>query len=1048
MLRLLGPIEMVVDQRTLDLGGPRQRIVLAVLGLNANRVVPVEQLIDAVWDASPPSTARGQIQICISALRKLFGDAGRADAIRTRPPGYLLELADDDVDSLRFNAMVTRARAEADAGGVEDAAATLRAALALWRGSALSGVASDLVRRAAVPLDDRRVAVIEERIRLDLQLGRHEEISGELRALVHAHPLRERLHGFLMLALYRAGRQAEALEVGRAARAALIEEIGIEPGQELQDLERAILNRDPALSAPPPRPGTTRGAATEGDRPGDRSPAAGAPAQAEAPLTIPRQLPASITDFTGRDDLVESIRAGLEADPEEVRYAVPIVAISGKGGVGKSSVAVRAAHEVADHFPDGQLYADMRAHDGDDRTAKLLARFLRALGVPGTAVPDDLDERVELYRSRVSGKRLLLVLDDVTDEAQVLPLLPGSATCAVITTSRVRLSGLPGARWVDVDVFDVDQSVELLTRIIGTTRVEAEPEAAVELITFCGGLPLALRIAGARLASRTHWRIDGLVRRLRDEARRLDEFAHHGLELRSNIGLTYRDLPPQAQRLFQLFALIRAPEFPAWTAAALLDTDMFDAEDILESLVDAQLLDTVEYADASAPRYRFHDLIRVYAWEKLWESTGQTERTETLARLLGAWLGLAEEAHRREYGGDYTILHGVAARWAPATWDEIGLTANPIDWLDGERRSLVTAVRQAAQAGLDELCWDLALTSVTLFESKGYFDDWQECARIALDAAERAGNLLGVAATRYSVGTLHMMQTRLAEAGECFTEALAEFSRAGQEHGRALVLRNHAHVDGLRGDVGAMLAKYTEALATMRAVGDRIGEAHILRSLAKHHLEEGETAVARALLDDAVRICREVRCLRAEAQVEHRVAELHVATGQIDLARKSLHRVLQIVRDTGDRIGETYALYGLGVVRHKEGRLDNAETTLVHALDLSRRVGERLIEAKALYALGRIALARGGGGAGTPHLEQARALFDELGSALWQAKALLALSEAHETGAAALAAVDRAAELLADLGSKEAGQLLAEVEVTRSALASTSLPDGYADRGL
>ncbi len=1038
MLRLLGPVELVVGQRPLDLGGPRQRAVLAMLGLNANRVVPVDHLIDAVWDNSPPSTARGQIQICISALRKIFGDAGKPGAIRTRPPGYVLEIAEADLDSLQFAALAARAREEADAGRFEEAATTLRTALALWRGSALSGVASDMVQRAALPLDDQRLAVIEERIRLDLALGRHEEVCGELRTLVDRNSLRERLYGFLMLALYRTGRQAEALEVGRAARNVLIEEIGIEPGAELQDLEKAILNRDPSLNAPPTSPRKTAS---------DSAAAAIPPPAAEIPATIPRQLPASITDFTGRDELIGVLRLGLEVDPDAIRFAVPIMAISGKGGVGKSSVAVRVAHEVAELFPDGQLYADFRTHASDDNTAQLLARFLRSLGVPGTAVPEDVQERVELYRSKVSGKRLLLVLDDVTSEAQVLPLLPGSASCAVITTSRVRLSGLPGAQWFDVDVFDVDQSAELLGRIVGKERVDAEPEAIVELINFCGGLPLALRIAGARLASRRHLRIDGLVRRLRDEARRLDEFAHHGLELRSNIGLTYKALGAEAQRLFQLFSLSRAPELPAWTAAALLDIGIDDAEDILESLVDAQLVDTVEYADASAPRYRFHDLIQVYAKEKLAESTTPEERSEALSRLLGSWLALAEEAHRKEYGGDYTIMHGGAARWEGATWANIGLDADPIDWLDSERRSLVMAVRQAAQAGLDELCWDLALTSVTLFESKGYFDDWLECSQAAMIASERAGNNIGMAAMRYSLGTLHMFQTRLTEADLCFSEALEDFRAAGNQHGQALVLRNAAHVDGLRGNIASMLAKYTEALVDARTVGDRIAEAHILRSLAKHHMEEGDTAVARKLLTEAVDISREVNCLRVEAQVEHRVAELHMATGQIDQARKSLHRVLQIVRDTGDRIGETYALYSLGVVRHKEGRFDNAETTLVHALDLSRKVGERLIEAKSLYTLGQIAMARGGSEAVTTHLERAGQIFEELGSALWQAKTLLALSEAYEGGTAALSAVERAAGLLADVDSKESAQLLVEVEIARSALASTVSMDGYADSG-
>jgi len=1021
-LRLLGPIELVADRRSLDLGGPRQRIVLSMLGLNANRVVPVEQLVDAVWDSSPPSTARGQVQICISALRRIFAGAGQGVAIETRPPGYLLEIAPGDLDSLEFTALVASARAHSDAGRVEEAATTLRDALALWRGSALSGVPSDLVQRGAALWEDRRLAAVEERIRLDLELGRHEEISGELGALVEEHPLRERLHGFLMLALYRAGRQAEALEVCRRARSTLVEEVGIEPGRELQDLERAILNRDPELALP-----TTDG--------GHVAKRASSSPVVEQQAVVPQQLPASIADFTGREGHLDEIRRLVSGGADG--YGMPIVAISGKGGVGKSSLAVRVAHQLSSDFPDGQLYADLRTPLGDDHTANLLARFLRALGTAGTAVPDDVDERAELYRSKLSGRRLLLVLDDVAGEHQVLPLLPGGPTCAVITTSRARLSGLSGAHWIDVDMFDVDQSVELLTKIVGPARVEAEQDAVVELVRFCGGLPLALRIAGARLASRPHWRVDGLVRRLRDEARRLDELAHHGLELRSNIGLTYKVLDVEEQRLFRLFSLVQAPDFPAWTAAALLDTSLRNAEDVLEGLVDAQLLDVVKHPDSVQVRYRFHDLIRVYAGEKLLEVESESERTAALTRALGAWLALADEAHRREYGGDYTILHGSAPRWHDPDGEAAESIGNPMDWWEGERRALVAAVRQAAGAGLDELCWDLALTSVTLFEAKGYFDDWMECTRAALDVTRAADNRIGHAAMRYSLGTLHMFQSRLAEADECFTSALDVFRAEGDEHGCALVLRNAAHVDGLRGAIGAMLAKYAESLATMRVVGDRVGEAHILRSMAKFRMDEGDTATARELLDDALAICQEVRCLRTEAQVVHRFAELHLATGQVDEARQALHRVLRIVRDTGDRIGEAHALYGLGLLRHREGRLDNAETTLVHALDLARRVGEQLIEAKSLYALGEIALARGGDSTGVAHLVEARRLFEELGSALWHARALVLLAEIHTNDgnpASAREKVERAVRLLSEIDSRESAQLLASLRSTRSAV--------------
>ncbi len=1025
-LRLLGPLELVADGRVVDLGGPRQRIVLSMLALNANRVTPVEQLLDAVWGEAPPSTARGQVQIAISALRKLFADAGRPTAIRTQAPGYLLQVAAGELDSAQFHALVAAGRAHAEAGRTTDAVADICAALGLWRGHALAGVPSGLVQREAVLLDDNRRAAVEDRVRLDLVLGRHQEISGELAAMVDEHPLHERLHGFLMLALYRSGRQAEALEAGRRARAILVSEVGVDPGPELQGLETAILRRDPALDLPETRPATDHQ---------PQQPARQAPVE---PLVVPRQLPASIADFTGRDPDVAEIRRIL-AESGAPSYAMRIVAISGQGGVGKSSLAVRAAHQLGDEFPDGQLYAQVQTSDVDGGTSRLLARFLRALGVSGAAVPDDPEERAEMYRSRLANRRVLVVLDDVVDEEQVLPLLPGSPDCAVITTSRVRLSGLPGAHWIAIDVLDAERSVDMLTRIVGEARVQAEPDACAELVDLCDGLPLALRIAGARLASRPHWRVQDLVRRLGDESRRLDEFVHRGLELRSTIGLTYRGLTGKAQRLFRLFALIDAPDFPGWAAAALLDTGLAEAEDLLENLVDAQVLDAIKYPAERVRRYRFHDLIRVYALEQLAAGEQPAERDAALARYLGAWLALAEEAHRKEYGGHYTVLHGTATRWAPPDVELTDQVGDPLSWWECERRGLVPAIRQAAAAGLHELCWDLALTSVTLFESKGYFDDWQETAGLAARITAAAGNARGAAASQYSLGTLHMAQKRLDEAEACFGFALAEFERLGDTHGSALVLRNGAFVSRLRGDIPAMLAGYDDALGRMRAVGDRIGEAHILCSLAKVRIDEDDPAGARAMLDEALAICGEARCLRVEAQVMYRLADLYLGEDDIEQARQALHRTLRVVRDIGDRIGEAYALHALGIVRHREGRLDNAHTTLMHALTLARQVGDRWVEGQSLYELAEIALAKGNEAAGTGYLAQAMELFDDLDSALWHAKTLILMSEVHLTrGDAALAGreVQRAAGLLSAVDSAEAAKWLAQLKRTRSSLLS------------
>jgi DNA-binding SARP family transcriptional activator len=1020
VLCLLGPLELSSGGQELDLGGPLQRVVLAMLALNANRIVPLESLIDAVWDTTPPTTARAQVQICVSALRKIFAAADVPLRIRTRTPGYQLEVPADQLDTEQFSELVRTARTHAEAGRTAEAVATLRTALGLWRGEALADLHSELVRRGADQLGHARLAAVMERIQLDLTLGRHEATIGELTALVEEHPLRERLYEFLMLALYRSGRQAEALEVGRRARQTLIDELGIEPGKSLQRLETSILNRTPELDLVSNSP--------------DSVPVIAPPAN-ETPLVMPRRLPASIADFTGREDHLTLIRRALSGDEDQDDpFGMRIVALSGKGGVGKSTLAIRAAHELRDVYPDGHLYADLesgRIHD-------VLDRFLRALGVDGSTVPDDVEEKADMYRSRVANLRVLVVLDGATREDEVLPLLPAGPGCAVIVTSRAPLSGLPGAALVAIHPFDVGLSLEMLAKIIGPERMAAENGAAVELVDFCGRLPLAIRIAGARLASRPHWRLDILVARLRNTARRLDELTYHGLELRSSIGLTYRVLREEAKALFRLFSVIPTPSFPGWTAAALLNRDPFDAEEVLQQLVEAQLLDTVAIP-GEHPRYRFHDLIRVYAYERLVEEDAEQDRHAAVVRLLGTWLAMAETAHRKEYGGDYTILHGPGPRWHLGEGAECdaGPLNDPMEWLEAERPSLVAAVRLAAAAGEHELCWDLALTAVTLFEVKGHYDDWRETAEVALEATTCAGNRRGEAATRYSLGTLALSQRRLTEAEEHFAAALASFRADGDAHGCALVLRNAAMVDRLRGHSTAMLAKYHDALRMMREVDDPVGEAGILASLAKLRIDEGDTARARELLDKALACTRRAGYLRGEAQVVIRFAELHLGENQVNEAHRAFNRVLLIVRNIGDRIGEAHALYGVGMVRQRAGRLDNAKATLQHAHSLARQVGERLIEAQSLYALGEIALARGNSGAGLVHLAEAQQLFAEFGSTVWHAKTLILLSDVHQgAGELDLARqeIERAEELLSMADSKEARRLSAELTAVKATL--------------
>ncbi|WP_412539471.1 BTAD domain-containing putative transcriptional regulator [Longispora sp. K20-0274] len=998
-VRVLGPLEVLVGGVPVPLGGRRPQVILAMLALEANRVVPVDRLVDAVWDEDPPSTARGQVQICVSALRRALG---LPDAIGTRPPGYLLAVGEHQLDAHVFEESLTAARLLAEADRLAEAADRLRAGLALWRGPALAGVDGRLLRTATTRLEESRLTATEERIRLDLALGRHDELVGELFELVAAHPLRERPHAHLMTALYRTGRPAEALEAFRRARAGFVEELGIEPGEELRRLEHAILSADPALDPPVPA----------------------RPVLVVAPAA-PRQLPSDTADFVGRSrstGLAREVLSGAGAP------AVPVLTITGPGGVGKSALAVHLAHRAVQDFPDGQLYADLRGVCAPVGPAEILARFLRALGVAGPAIPDGLAERAELYRTRVSGRRILIVLDDAASEEQVMPLLPGSASAAVIVTARGRLAGLPGARHLGLGVLDRDTALGLLARIVGVDRVAAEPRAAEALVELCGGLPLALRIAGARLASRPHWRISRLLDRLRDETRRLDELEHGSLGIRASISLSYEGLTPPAQRLLRRLALLDAPDVAGWVGAAVLDTGVEDAEDLLELLVDAQLLEVVGGA-----RYRFHDLIRVFARER---ALAEESVPEVLGRAFGAWLGLAEQAHRREYGGDYTVLHGPAPRWSPpaATMDD--LLVDPVAWFDSERAGLVCAIRQSCAHGWADLAWDLAMTSVTLFEAKSYFDDWRECAQAALAACRAVGDRRGAAAMLHTLGALHVFQRDFADADTLLGGALRTFEECGDGHGRALVLRNLAYLDRMRSRPEAARARYADALAGLRAAGDLIGQAHVLSNMAGMRLDAGEPEGARDLLEESLAICRDVGSRRVEAQVRHRLGEVALFLGDLDRAAQDFHWVLRIVRHAGDRIGEAYALYGLGMVRSREGRYEQAEASLSQARLIAEAVDERLVVGRVLHALGELEARQFRHEPAIERLAEARDLFRAIPAVIWEARSLLSLGEVY-AGAGDLASSERSYDEVVELLS---GVDSAEAERVRSRLGSRPAP--------
>jgi DNA-binding SARP family transcriptional activator/tetratricopeptide (TPR) repeat protein len=1017
--KMLGPLEAFHDGKQTRIGGPRQQIALAMLLLETGKVIPLSRLIDAMWGGEPPATARAQVQICISNLRRTTTAGGGPDLIDTHGHGYLIRPEDITLDLREFEAAVAAGRRSLAAGNPAEAATAFRGALSLWRGAALCDITSSLVQNSVTHINELRLTVLESCLQAELATGRSEDVAGELVRLTSEYPLRERLRALQMTALYRAGRRAEALEVYRSTHATLTGELGIEPGSALQDLHQAILNGDELP-----------------DSPGLITVAAARPPRAAAP----RLLPADIPDFTGRarigDAIVKTLTAAASGDAPA--YAVPVCVLFGQGGAGKTTLAVHIAHRLAGQFPDGQLFAQLRAGDHPASPCEVLGRFLRALGVDGSALPDGTEERAEMYRDLLSRKKVLITLDDAMSHEQISPLLPGSSTCSVLVISRKRLAGLPAAHRYEVGACSRRTALELLTRIVGAARIEAEREAAETLCQLCGYLPLALRVVAARLAARPRWTVAALVERLADESRRLDELSYGEMGVRVSITISYDSLSPDAQRLLRLLALSEAPDFEAWVGAPLLQADTLRAAELVEELAESYLIDAKQGPAAEPVRYRFHDITRPFARERLVSTESPRERYAALERLLGALLYLTDEARRREYSGDYLISASEASRWQLPGRLTDQLLADPLTWYERERLSIIIGVRQAAACGLTEHSWDLAQRAVTLFETCSYFRDWRETHEVALEAACRAGDLRGEAAMRYSLGSLYMFEQRNSLAAEQFAQARQIYACLDDEYGAALVLRNTAILDRRSGSLEQALTHSQAALQVFRASGDHVGQAHVLHNLAQVWLDYGADDTAGELLDEAAAICRQTGNRRVYAQVQRQLGDLRLRRGDLDRAAEAYRSVLRIVRESHDRVGQSYALIGMGRVDIARSRPDSAEQLLAAALEAARETGDSVVESTAALALAEAELAAGRLGAAAGYAGRALRLCERAGSALLHAQVLTVSGRIHQAAgecSQAAQAWDRAKLILGKMELNGAVALSAELDSLQLGLA-------------
>ncbi|MER8069113.1 BTAD domain-containing putative transcriptional regulator [Streptomyces sp. NPDC094034] len=692
---VLGPVRAWHGERELDLGSPQQRVVLAALLLRRGRPVTVDELIHAIWGAEPPSAALSVLRTYASRLRKVLEpgrDAGESpQVVVSAADGYLARVPDRALDLGVFEQRVAQAAKLRAAGEVSAAAELLHAALDRWEGAPLAGLPGPLAEAERSRLAEVRLVALEARLDIDVQLGRHREVIAELTALTGEHPLREQLCRLLMLALYRSGRQAEALAAYRKTRGTLVAELGIEPGAALRELHNRILAADAALDLSVSAPAESQ------EPPWERKDPIASPT-ARQPVS-PAQLPADLGTFTGREAELAQLK-GLLPDDGEPPATLLISAIGGMAGIGKTTLAVHWAHRIAHRFPDGQLYINLHGlHPTGSAMppAEAIRIFLDALGVPAPNIPASPEAQAALYRSLLAGRRMLILLDNARDAEQIRPLLPGSFGCLVIVTSRSQLTGLvanDGAHPLTLNPMTPAEAHGFLARRIGAARLAAEPRAADELITLCARLPLALAIVAARAATYPGFTLDAIAQELRDNQGSLDAFTGYDptTDIRAVFSSSYEALSAPAARLFSLLGLHSGPDLSVPAAAALAGLSPRETQRLLGELTGAHLLSA-----RAAGRYILHDLLRVYAVERVLAEETPQERDGALERLWSWYLHTADaaDAHlnpERRRGP----LEPLPPGCHPLTF-----TAHDqaLEWRETERTNLVAAVHQAAASG-------------------------------------------------------------------------------------------------------------------------------------------------------------------------------------------------------------------------------------------------------------------------------------------------------------------------------------------------------------
>ncbi|MGW0792670.1 BTAD domain-containing putative transcriptional regulator [Streptomyces sp. NPDC002911] len=934
---VLGPMRAWADGSEVPLGPPQQRAVLAILLLRHGRPATVSELVDGLWGERPPTGAVGVLRTYVSRLRRALepirapGDLPRL--ILSAADGYLVDANEASLDLDDFETETALARRLISAGDLAEAGAVLAAALDRWDGVPLAGVPGGLAETERARLTEQRMSAVETRLSVDIALGGHAGVIGELASLREHHPVRERLTELLMLALYGGGRQAEALDAYRATRQTLAEEFGVEPGPGLREIHRRMLDAEPLLREPltvlfpGAGPGPEGGPGRRSGHDLRRGPGpAGSPAVPRPdgiPVVRPSQLPADLPVFAGRHT-----ELGLVARPATGGPGHPVVAISGMAGIGKTALAVHWAHSIADRFTDGQLFVDLRGFDPGGAALEpeaVVRLFLGALGLPPERIPADVGAQVALYRSLLATRRVLVVLDNARDTEQIRPLLPGTGTCSVIVTSRTQLHGLvagDGARPLVLGLMTGSEAGDVLARRIGTDRTSAEPGAVEDIVRSCGRLPLALAVVAARAAMHPHFPLAAIAAELRDGQGSLDAFscADPATDPRAVFSWSYCALPPATARLFRLLSLHAGPDISVPAAAALATLAPRQAHLFLADLARGHLL-----TEVAPGRYVFHDLLLAYAAELAQEHDSEKDRREAAHRLLDHLLlsALAASARLCPEREKIPVPPGRPGS-APEQFTDPG---QALQWLRTELRVLCSAVPYALDEGYPTQSWQLAFALDLFLDRFGHWHDSLAVQRTGLEAATRSEDPAGRAHTHRGMG-FALVRLGRPDAGRRHLETADElYEGIGDLHGRARTHRSLAFQANREGAHDEAHEHYRLAHTLYEAAGDRSGRASVLN-------ETGWTHILCGRYDEAVEYCNRALALHAEVGAAGGVAGEAAACDSLGQARHRLgehslalgchRRALSLYRQLGDRILEAAALAHIGDAEHALGHGDAA----------------------------------------------------------------------------------------------------------------------------